>query len=40
MARLAREETETLKARIAALELAVSRGDQPSQPGWSSPPSA
>jgi BMFP domain-containing protein YqiC len=40
MARLAREENEALKARIAALELAVSRGDQPSQPGWSSPPSA
>lgn len=40
MARLAREENETLKARIAALELAMSRHDQPSEPGWSSPPSA
>lgn len=40
MARLAREENEALKARIAALELAMSHHDQPSAPGWSSPPSA
>jgi BMFP domain-containing protein YqiC len=40
MARLAREENELLKARIQALELAASRSDQPSAPGWSSPPSA
>jgi hypothetical protein len=40
MARLAREENETLKARVAALELATSRSDQPSAPGWTSPPSA
>ena len=40
MARLAREENEALKARIEALELAVSRGGEPSQPGWASPPPA
>ena len=41
MARLAREENEMLKARIQALEMAAaSRSDQPSAPGWTSPPSA
>jgi BMFP domain-containing protein YqiC len=40
MARLAREENEMLKARIEALELAAACGDQPSAPGWTSPPSA
>jgi len=40
MARLAREENEMLNARVQALELAASRGDQPSAPGWTSPPSA
>jgi BMFP domain-containing protein YqiC len=40
MARLAREENEALKARVAALELAASRPDQPSAPGWTNPPSA
>jgi BMFP domain-containing protein YqiC len=40
MARLAREENEALKARIAALELSASRGGQPSEPGWSTPPSS
>lgn len=40
MARLAREENEALKARVEILELALSRRDQPSEPGWSSPPSA
>lgn len=40
MARSAREENEALKARIEALELARNRRDQPSEPGWSSPPSS
>ena len=40
MARLAREENERLKARIEALELAAPHAVQPSEPGWSSPPSA
>jgi BMFP domain-containing protein YqiC len=41
MARLAREENEMLKARVQALELAAAaRSDQPSAPGWTSPPSA
>jgi BMFP domain-containing protein YqiC len=40
MARLAREENEALKSRIEALELALNRRNQPSEPGWSSPPSA
>jgi BMFP domain-containing protein YqiC len=40
MARLAREENEALKSRIEALELALNRRDQPSEPGWSSPPPA
>lgn len=40
MARLAREENEVLKARIQALELAASRSEQPSAPGWTSPPPA
>jgi BMFP domain-containing protein YqiC len=40
MARLAREENEALKARIAALELAGARTGEPSAPGWTSPPSS
>jgi BMFP domain-containing protein YqiC len=41
MAQLAREENERLKARIQALEMAaVTRSDQPSEPGWTAPPSA
>jgi BMFP domain-containing protein YqiC len=40
MARIAREENEALKARIAALELASSHRDEPSAPGWTSPPPA
>jgi BMFP domain-containing protein YqiC len=41
MAQLAREENEKLKARIQALELAAAaRSDQPSEPGWTAPPSA
>jgi BMFP domain-containing protein YqiC len=40
MARLAREENEMLKARLQALELAAARSDQPSEPGWASPPPA
>jgi BMFP domain-containing protein YqiC len=37
-----REEFEAVKemARIAALELAASRSDQPSAPGWTTPPSS
>jgi BMFP domain-containing protein YqiC len=40
MARLAREENEALKARLAALELAAARSGEPSAPGWTSPPSS
>jgi BMFP domain-containing protein YqiC len=40
MAQLAREENERLKARIDALELALARREQPSEPGWTSPPPA
>jgi BMFP domain-containing protein YqiC len=40
MARLAREENEALKARLAALELAAARPGEPSAPGWTSPPSS
>ena len=40
MARLAREENEALKTRVAALEQAAGRSDPSPTPGSGSPPSA